>query len=76
MNLPAASSGVSKTKTGRSIRRKRRGIYPKRNKFWTPYLKREGPVRLKRNNHLRMSVISLIGVTRVRVDLISYPRST
>jgi len=32
MNLPAASSGVSKTKTGRSIRRKRRGIYPKRNK--------------------------------------------
>ena len=33
MNLPAASSGVSKTKTGRSIRRKRQGIYPKRNKF-------------------------------------------
>ena len=46
------------------------------NKFWTPYLKREGSVQLKRDNHLRVSVISLIGVTRVRVDLISYPRST
>jgi hypothetical protein len=30
MNLSAASSGVSKTKIRRSIRRKRRGIYPKR----------------------------------------------
>jgi hypothetical protein len=45
-------------------------------RFGAPYLKREDSVRLKRGDPLRMSVISLIGVTRVKVDLISYPRST
>lgn len=45
------------------------------NKFGAPFIER-GSVRVRQDNHLRMSVISLIGVTRVKVDLISYPRST
>jgi hypothetical protein len=51
-------------------------IQPSGNKFRALWLRREGPVRVMGHNHLRMSVVSFIGVTRVKVDLISYPRST
>jgi len=33
MNYPAASSGVSKTTTGKTLRPKGRGIHPDGNKF-------------------------------------------
>ena len=53
MNLPAASSGVSKTKTGRSIRRKRRGIYPKRKIKTT----RRNKIGIYRHNSILQFII-------------------
>jgi len=38
MNYPAASSGVSKTTTGKTLRPKGRGIHPDGNKYEKKFL--------------------------------------
>jgi hypothetical protein len=42
MNYPAASSGVSKTTTGKILRPKGRGIHPDGNKIITSKIKIDG----------------------------------